>query len=159
MEEQSLLTDLEISLVLATTGQRFANHFIDLVVYDLVRLFIINPLVVSGNAIMYSAFSNSTAIMLINQLFFFVFYTSFIFLQEAIFKGKSIGKFVTGTRAVTTDGSFISTKTALLRSLSRIVPFEPFSALGSPPHPWHDRWTNSYVIDEKKSVLNPESGA
>ena len=159
MEEQSLLTDLEISLVPATTGQRFANHLIDLVVYDLVRLFIINPLVISGNAIMYSTFSNSTVIMLINQLFFFVFYMSFIFLQEAIFKGKSIGKFVTGTRAVTTDGSFISTKTALLRSLSRIVPFEPFSALGSPPRPWHDRWTNSYLIDEKKSVLNPEPGA
>ena len=158
MEEQSLLTDLEISLVLATTGQRFANHLIDLVVYDLVRLFIINPLVISGNAIMYSTFSNSTVIMLINQLFFFVFYTSFIFLQEAIFKGKSIGKFVTGTRAVTMDGSFISTKTALLRSLSRIVPFEPFSALGNPPRPWHDRWTHSYVIDEKRSVLNAGYG-
>ena len=156
MEQQSLLTDIEISIVPATTGQRFANHLIDLVVYDLVRLFIVNPLVVSGNAIMYSAFSNSEAIMFINELFFFVFYMSFIFLQEAIFKGKSIGKFVTGTQAVNRDGSFISTKTALLRSLSRIVPFEPFSALGSPPNPWHDRWTNTYVIDEKKSVLNPE---
>ena len=97
-------------------------------------------------------------LIFVNQLFFFVLYTSYMFLLETIFKGKSIGKFVTGTRAVNEDGSFISTRTALLRSLSRIVPFEPFSALGNPARPWHDRWTHTYVIDEKKSVLNPEPG-
>ncbi|HEX9513187.1 MAG TPA: hypothetical protein VF939_22005 [Puia sp.] len=33
------------------------------------------------------------------------------------------------------------------------VPFEVFSALGSPCHPWHDRWTDTLVIDERLSQL------
>jgi uncharacterized RDD family membrane protein YckC len=144
--------------VYAGTGQRFVNYLIDLLIYNLVVRFIINPLVASGNSIIYSTVSSSVAVFLINQLFFFVLYTSYMFLQETIFKGKSIGKFVTGTRAVNEDGSSISTKTALLRSLIRIIPFEPFSAFGNPARPWHDRWTLTYVIDEKKSVLNPDAG-
>ena len=59
-----------------------------------------------------------------------------------------------GTRAVNEDGTRITFKTALLRSLSRLVPFEAFSALGAnPPYPWHDRWTGTYVIDETQSRL------
>ena len=74
-----------------------------------------------------------------------------MFLVEALFKGKSLGKLITGTRAVNEDGSNLSAKTALLRGLSRAVPFNAFSALGTPSYPWHDKWTNSYVIDEKES--------
>ena len=155
MEQESLLTDLETRLVRASTGQRFVNYLIDLIIYDVVVRFVIDPLVASGNYFIYSQFYNTTVLILINQVFFFVLYTSYMFLLETIFKGRSIGKFVTGTRAVNEDGSYISTKTALLRSLCRIVPFEPLSALGSLPRPWHDRWTHTYVVDEKKSVLNP----
>ena len=67
-----------------------------------------------------------------------------------IFKRRTIGKFVTGTKAVNTDGSKMEPKTILLRSLCRIVPFEPFSALGNPSRPWHDKWSKTYVIDVKK---------
>ncbi|HEY4334693.1 MAG TPA: RDD family protein, partial [Puia sp.] len=72
---------------------------------------------------------------------------------EYLGQGKTLGKLITGTRAVNEDGSFITFKTALLRSLSRMVPFEPFSAFGDPSYPWHDRWTRTYVIDDKQSRL------
>jgi hypothetical protein len=38
----------------------------------------------------------------------------------------------------------------------RLVPFEQFSALGSPSYPWHDRWTKTIVIDEKLTTLPPQ---
>lgn len=75
----------------------------------------------------------------------------YMFVNEYFMKGKSIGKFITGTRAVNQDGSQISVRTALMRSLIRMVPFEAFSALGTPSFPWHDKWTSTYVIDEKNS--------
>jgi len=158
MEQESLLTDLETRLVYAGAGQRFANYIIDLIVYDLLVRFIIDPMVASGNNIIYAQIQSPAFLLFLNQVFFFVVYTSYMFLLETIFKGKSIGKFVTGTKAVNEDGTIISAKTALLRSLSRIIPFEPFSALGNPSRPWHDRWTHTFVINEKKSILNPEPG-
>jgi hypothetical protein len=33
-----------------------------------------------------------------------------------------------------------------------MVPFEAFSALGTPSYPWHDKWTRTVVIDEKASI-------
>ena len=73
------------------------------------------------------------------------------FIEEGFLKGKTIGKMVTGTRAVNDDGTMITPQTAALRSIIRFVPFEPFSAFGT--QPWHDRWANTIVIDERKSTL------
>jgi uncharacterized RDD family membrane protein YckC len=83
---------------------------------------------------------------------FFVF---IIAILESVTGGKTLGKLITGTRAVNQDGTRVSPRTAILRCLSRMVPFEPFSALGSPSFPWHDRWTNTFVIDERESTLPP----
>lgn len=63
---------------------------------------------------------------------------------ETVFRGYTMGKLITGTKAVRTDGKALSFKDALLRSLCRIIPFEPLSALG--PEPWHDRMTKTMVI-------------
>jgi uncharacterized RDD family membrane protein YckC len=71
-------------------------------------------------------------------------------LIEAMFRGKSIGKLITGTKAVNEDGSDISFAKAFERGLARMVPFEAFSALGEPSYPWHDKWTKTFVIDEKE---------
>lgn len=62
---------------------------------------------------------------------------------EKAFKGHTLGKLVTGTRAIRNDGQELTFKDALLRSLSRLVPFEAFSGFGTP---WHDKWTNTTVI-------------
>ena len=75
---------------------------------------------------------------------------------EAITKGRSLGKIITGTKAVNDDGSNIGSGTAFKRGFSRIVPFEIFTALGSPSYPWHDKWNHTYVIDIKKSsIISP----
>ncbi len=92
-----------------------------------------------------------TGFNLVDQLIGLLLYGLFMFATEAIFKGKSLGKLITGTRAVNEDGSNITPIAALLRGLGRAVPFNAFSALGNPTYPWHDKWANTYVIDEKGS--------
>jgi uncharacterized RDD family membrane protein YckC len=134
------------------------NYIIDLLVYNLLVYNVVYPMFTSLMVKISYALGSGGILIVTYQLFFFVLYVSYMFLQETILKGKSIGKFVTGTKAVNEDGTTISTKAALLRSLSRFVPFEPFSGLGSRCFPWHDRWTHTRVIDVKRSVLAPDSG-
>jgi uncharacterized RDD family membrane protein YckC len=76
-------------------------------------------------------FSNNPLLDRLFSVFLFVMYMSIV---EGIFKGRTLGKMITGTKAVNADGSTISFSTALGRGFSRIVPFEPFSALGNPPY-------------------------
>jgi uncharacterized RDD family membrane protein YckC len=146
MEQQSYLSDIEFNPVFATTGQRFLNYLIDLIIFDIIITVIKEIFSIGFNTFYnpnpyYVAFLN----LLINYAFFVVFY----FASELAFKGRTIGKFITGTKAVNEDGTEMIPKTVLLRTLSRIVPFEPFSAFGG--HPWHDKWTRTHVIDVKKT--------
>ena len=71
-------------------------------------------------------------------------YLMYYTICEKAFKGYTLGKLITGTRAIRNDGNPLTFRDAILRSLSRMVPFEPFSAFGGSP--WHDSWTNTRVI-------------
>jgi uncharacterized RDD family membrane protein YckC len=44
--------------------------------------------------------------------------------------GKTVGKYVTGTQVLTEDGEQPSVGTIFIRTLCRIIPFEPFSFFG-----------------------------
>ena len=81
-----------------------------------------------------------TAVMLV--IYYFVFE---VWLQ------KTIGKMVTKTKVVMADGSKPTASKILLRSIIRIVPFEPFSSVGTKKEQrtwWHDRWTKTRVVKE-----------
>ena len=148
--QEDLLIDMESNLVRAEMGKRFLNYLIDLIgfVIFLVFLGIIVGLLAPS---LISAFSDMNSIVdRIVTLLLFGLYMGSI---EAITKGRSLGKLITGTKAVNHDGSNISTSTAFARGLSRAVPFNQLSAFGNPPNPWHDRWNNTYVIDIKASTI------
>jgi hypothetical protein len=59
------------------------------------------------------------------------------------------GKLVTNTIVVDKDGNRPDLRTIILRTVGRYIPFEPFSCLGENSWGWHDRWTNTYVIEKK----------
>ena len=133
----------------ATKGQRFANYLIDLfVVYLLIfALAIVLALVMPSMMESLTNEENSTT----NLIFYIVFAAALVLfytLMEGLSRGKSLGKLITRTRAVNEDGSAITMATAFKRSLSRMVPFEAFSAFGTAP--WHDRWTDTVVIKEQR---------
>lgn len=149
-QEQHLLVNFEDSFIRAQGGKRFANYILDTISFY-VLIFVIGILaeVVNPGAI---ENLNNTDYGIMEQIIGIVLYVIFMFAQEALFKGKSFGKLITRTRAVNLDGSFISLRTSMLRAISRAVPFDAFSALGSPCNPWHDKWTDTLVIDENKST-------
>ncbi len=146
----------EIVLVQASSGKRFLNYIIDLLFFYVlvvamgVLIGLIFPDIIDGID------DSSPGLGLWDRFLTLLFYGLYMFFTELIFRGKSLGKLITRTKAVNEhDGSEISFEKAFFRGLSRAVPFEAFSALGSPSYPWHDKWTNTIVINEKLSQTTP----
>lgn len=139
METQDLLVDIEQETIIvhATVGQRFANYIIDLVcIYILIFAVAFFGSWVAGSPIV----DDNSPALLIGCIAVFVYYSFF----EGVTKGRSPGKLITRTKVVKEDGSVPTFSDALKRSVSRLAPFEVLSALGG--HPWHDKWTRTYVI-------------
>ena len=143
-QEDLLSDDLMVNLQQASVGKRFANYLIDLVLFIIVGIFIFAFFIRMGVlALDMNPF--------LDRLLSLLLYAILMGTTEAIFKGKTLGKAITRTRAVNDDGTPISARTAFLRGFSRAVPFEPLSGFSG--YPWHDSWTHTYVIDEQKSTL------
>ncbi|HEY6902651.1 MAG TPA: RDD family protein [Puia sp.] len=151
---EDILFDVSFRLVQAGPWKRFANYIVDRIVFGILSTGY--SLVLLYSQVSWSIMGDdySVSARLVRALISYLSFGFFMGLVEAVFKGKTLGKVFTGTRAVNEDGSPISPKTAFLRGLSRMVPFEPFSAFGNPSYPWHDRWTRTYVIDEKESSFS-----
>lgn len=77
---------------------------------------------------------------LLGRFNFLIYY----FICEKAFKGYTLGKLITGTRAIRNDGQELTLKDAILRTLCRLIPLEAFSGLGI--RPWHDTWTKTTVV-------------
>jgi uncharacterized RDD family membrane protein YckC len=137
-------------VVYADPGIRFLNYIIDIALcYGLIFFIrtilpvILNRVGISGDDIYY-LFHYNSFLWPFRIVLFFVYY----FLFEGATKGRTPGKLITGTVAVTYDLKPITWRDALLRSLSRRVPFEAFTGFSA--RPWHDLWTKTRVI--KKPV-------
>lgn len=148
MEESGAPVDLlydvedELRLEPASTGQRFINFIVDYIVVIGVYYGIIFLLAIIGSIDENSFLLNPFVDLLFSVVIMVFTYT----LIEFLSKGKSLGKLITKTRAVKNNGSHLTFKDALLRSLIRFVPFEPFSGFGT--YTWHDQWTDTMVSKE-----------
>jgi len=153
--EENILDPIDaVHLCPASTGQRFFNWVVDAVVSWVIFRFVIIKLLLVFLTSIYRYVDSRTALYTIAYGAVLGWHILFRTALEGLTGGKTIAKFINGTRAVNEDGTRITFKTALLRSLSWSVPFEAFSALGAnPPYPWHDKWTKTYVVDEKESML------
>jgi uncharacterized RDD family membrane protein YckC len=151
-----LLEDIETTLIVqAGTGKRFANYIIDVIVFYIVVFLLAIAVAIIDPELLSWMEGTDAGTNLLNSLVSLLLYGTIMGTTEALTRGRSLGKLITGTRAVNADGSPISIQTAFQRGLCRAVPLEAFSALGSPSYPWHDKWTNTCVIDIRQSVLNP----
>lgn len=137
----------------ASKGKRFANLLIDRILfYGIFFLF-------GAVAYVLADFLDSEAIyafllfldnvnplldMFATSLVYVVFYTILESLTQ-----RTIGKLITQTKVVLENGEKPKVDVILLRSLARIIPFEPFSFLGNSPRGWHDTLTKTYVVDTK----------
>jgi len=148
--EEFSLFETDFEYMRASTGKRFLNYLIDLVVDYILVIITVYIVVNLYPPSAYYIAEQSQGFSFVLSLFWLIIYLLYMGITEAVFKGRSIGKLITNTRAVNLDGTRISFKTAFLRSLSRAVPFSAFSALGAPCDPWWDQWTKTLVIDQKK---------
>jgi uncharacterized RDD family membrane protein YckC len=152
-----LLADQEF-YVRSSMGKRFGNYIIDMLIFYLLIIVIgIVIALVSPNLLEFLD-DDSVGFKLLDRIVTLILYAFYMSIVEIIFEGRSIGKCITGTRAINVDGSRISASTAFARGFSRAVPFCVFSAFGTPCEPWQDRWTGTMVIDEKSykkaAILN-----
>lgn len=137
----------------ATTSQRFVNFLLDAVIlnriFSMIAGFLMGVVIVlTGNDPRdFEIFTNPVYSALFNYavgaICLLVSYT----IIEGASKGRSLGKLITKTEAVKEDGSELTYNDAFRRALCRIIPFEPFSALGG--YPWHDTWTGTVVVKRK----------
>ncbi len=149
-KDEDLLTAEEF-YVRVSAGKRLANYVIDLVLfYILILIFGFTIALISPSSIDSIPSYSSPGYRLLDRFISLLMYAIYMSIVEALFKGKSLGKLITKTRAVNLDGTPISVGTAFGRGFSRAVPFCVFSAFGTPCDPWQDKWTNTMVVEDSK---------
>ncbi|MCC3216142.1 RDD family protein [Chryseobacterium sp. X308] len=132
----------------ASIGVRLANNFLDLII-----LYVINYLLSAISNLLYEVTSieffyfYSNGNMLWQILIGNFNYCLYYFLMENYLDGRTVAKYITGTKVISTDGTQPSTQQIMYRSLSRIVPFDGLSFLGE--NGWHDKWSETRVINLK----------
>ena len=133
----SRLDTVSGDLELATGGQRFVNLIVDMVA-RLVLSFAVG--VALGLAHVQPSLLAQFGIGLATGFSYYV--------GLEAWSGQTLGKLLTGTRAVRMDGSELALWKALQRTLARQIPFEPFSYLGAGERPagWHDSLSKTRVI-------------
>ncbi len=118
-----------ITEALASRGRRFANLLLDQVFAYLAGILL------GIAAVMLGAEKTLQSIpdFLLGIFIMLVYFIP----QESLF-GRTLAKFITGTRVVRPDGTSPSLGQVVGRTFARLIPFEAFSFLGHPAVGWHD---------------------
>ena len=134
----------------ATQGQRFLNFVIDNLLMRLTLTYASGYVVARLLLFIAPSFlywlvddNNKVGLIALSYLIIIVNYLVYYTLCEKLFKGQTLGKLITGTMAIRTDGEELVFKDALLRSLCRLIPLEVLSGFGVP---WHDSLTHTMVV-------------
>lgn len=154
--EEHLFTEQDVlAYQEASSGQRFLNLLIDGILIQYALAFItgivmgmVLMVLAPGFAADFLGRQEAVGFLLTSYALMFFNFITYHTVCERFCKGYTLGKRITGTKAVKWDGSPLTLKDAFLRSLSRMVPFEPFSALGGAP--WHDTWTGTTVVKTRR---------
>jgi uncharacterized RDD family membrane protein YckC len=124
---------------LASTRQRLGTLLIDLVCFFAFSWVLGAILGLVGLGVVLESVPD----LLLGIGILFVYY----FPQEVLW-GRTVGKRIMKTQAVGEDGSPLTPRQALGRTLWRFVPFEAFSFLGGDGRPrgWHDKFSKTKVV-------------
>lgn len=137
----------------ASKAARFANLVIDTIAYSLIymQLVFVWALVAPSEGMILVSESEvvgGPSDFTFHFVYWLVVFGYYIFAETVL--GRTLGKFVTGTKVVTLDGQPPSLKTVLLRTLIRAVPFDPLSFVADG---WHDTWSRTRVVKvERRST-------
>lgn len=157
-QESNLFTEQELfNYELASKGQRFLNYIVDALFVNYVIDFITERAltglfgtlaVTDEEGLVYSDYWSTYLAMTI----FATLFNSFLYysISEKAFRGKTLGKLLTGTRVIRDDGQELTWKDTMLRSISRWVPFEALSIFfRNDNRMWHDAWIKTSVVKSR----------
>jgi uncharacterized RDD family membrane protein YckC len=130
----------------ASSWRRFANMVLDNV-FCMIMAFIIG-IVITAIALVFSA---ENAVEKIPDLVFGMAVLLIYFVPQEALWGRTLAKFITGTRVVSATGYKPTFLQIVGRMFCRMIPFEPFSFLfaGENPVGWHDKISNTRVICDR----------
>lgn len=137
---------------LASNNKRFLNYIIDRAAFYGFLLFLFSIIgvvlvFIDPENTFFEDFENiSTLEDVVVTTLSYIF---FMFLVEVLTKGRSVGKYITGTMVVNEYGEKPSGNTFLKRNLCRLVPFNGLSFLMY-ERGWHDSLSYTYVVNKKQ---------
>ncbi len=132
----------------ASSMKRFINAIVDRICVYIVLIFFQTGLLVAGG-------SSSIYSLLITICATVVYYAFFEMLTQ-----RTPGKIFTGTVVIDEFGNKPSFETLMIRSMTRLIPFDALSFLGG-GRGWHDKWSKTFVIhtsemNEIKTLMEME---
>lgn len=146
--------------LLASKGQRLLNFVIDLFIIYVIEISIGTTIILIGDLTNSDTASNWVSSLSVVESFFFgLVILFFYYLITEMYFSRTFGKYFTKTMVVKHDGSRPNMKSIIIRTLSRLIPFEPFSFLTA-ERGWHDTLSVTYVVKKyefvaKKKMLDP----
>lgn len=142
----------------ATKGQRLVNFLVDgvvcLALYYPVG-FLVSAALSRFGADLFVAVEDPREAWLGALILLSIIAAGYYTVMEAATGGRSIGKLLTGTIAVREDAQPFAARDAWMRSICRLIPFEPFSAIAG--RPLHDRLSKTQVVQRIKRALQQET--
>jgi uncharacterized RDD family membrane protein YckC len=139
------------TLQVASESRRFVNFFVD--------SFIVQLLVV---AFSFFTVTGDLRTRLFNAFVDYPFFPIislvplFYYVPQEFFWGRTLGKFITGTKVVSADGVTPTLFRIVGRTLCRMIPFEWFTFLETSPVGWHDKFSGTRVVMARSTpTANP----
>ncbi|MGQ7870210.1 RDD family protein [Sunxiuqinia sp. sy24] len=119
---------------------RFLSFLVDFILFSLIGIFIL--ILLKSYTPFLSGLND-----LNDKIIILVLYFAYYFLFELIIQSTP-GKLLTKTKVISQDNAPASARAILIRSLLRIVPFEPISILlYENKLAWHDRLSKTKIIN------------
>ena len=132
--------------LLASKGQRLLNFVIDLFIIYVIEISIGTTIILIGDLTKSDTASNWVSSLSVVESFFFgLVILFFYYLITEMYFSRTFGKYFTKTMVVKHEGSRPNMKSIIVRTLSRLIPFEPFSFLTA-ERGWHDTLSVTYVV-------------
>ena len=104
-------------------------------------------LIVANFFDMYDSIEENKSSGTINILVLIIMLIYYVFMEYKF--GKTIGKFITRTKVVSTNGNELSFGQCLGRILCRMIPFNQLSGLFMSGVFWHDSIPKTLVVEDK----------
>ncbi len=139
------------NVMLASSGQRLGNYFLDMIIYNMINVipvaigWVLYYFLGEEELIFWLEDINPIADFLISYVIVVIYYT----VLESL-TGRSVAKYITNTKVLMADGSTPTSSDIFKRSLCRLIPFDQLSFLGTIPRGWHDTISKTVVVDLKK---------